>query len=165
VRHSPAVEQLDAIMKHVESSADPKLRSQAAEFVEAVMTLHGEALERIVQIAQSDPPTLARLLDDDLISSLLVLYDLHPHDMESRVRATLTKLRARGVKAELIDTGGGDVCIKLAGGCGSPKELIEEAVYQAAPDLASLRIEEESPAVFVPVASLSNGRIARTGGQ
>jgi hypothetical protein len=161
------LESINVLVKEIESSSDPAFRSKAAELVEAMMALHGTALERIVEIARADPDTLARITQDDLISSILVLYDLHPHDLETRINDAAQKLRARGTKVDVVSVAGGEVRMRLresGHGCGSAnvKQAVEDAIYQAAPDLTALFIEEPTPSsAFVPVAALSNGHPAQ----
>jgi Fe-S cluster biogenesis protein NfuA len=89
---------------------------------------------------------------DDLVGSLLLLYGLHPLDLESRVIQALEKLRpymrSHGGSVELLSINDGAVRLRLEGssnGCGSSgqtlKAAIEEAIYDAAPDITALEIE------------------------
>ncbi len=158
------LESIETLVRDIESSADPAFRAKAAELVEAMMALHGAALEKIVEIARVDPNTLARLAADDLIASVLVLYDLHPHDLATRVNDAAAKLRARGTKVDVVSVAGGEARLRLAElahGCGSSnvKQAVEDAIYQAAPDLTALFIDDPTPSsAFVPVAALSSAR-------
>jgi hypothetical protein len=129
--------------------------------VEAVMALHGAAIEKVVEIARSRPGTLDLLLRDELIAGLLVLYDLHPLDLEARVMQAVEKLRAGGTQVEVAGISGYEVRLRLrAEGCGSQgiRQTVEDAVYRAAPEITLLEIEEAPAAAsFVPLATLSNG--------
>jgi len=154
------LESIDSLVKEIEASADPAMRAKSAELLEAVMALHGTAIEKILEIARSKPGTLELLLRDELIASVLVLYDLHPLDLEARVRQAVETLRAGGVQVEVAGIVDGAVRVRLrAEGCGSAgiRQRVEDAFYRAAPDLTTLIIEEAAAAAFVPVASLSNG--------
>lgn len=155
------LESIDSLVKEIEASADPAMRTRASELVEAVMALHGAAIEKVVEIARSRPGTLDLLLRDELIGGLLVLYDLHPLDLEARVTQAVEKLRAGGTQVEIAGIAGSEARLRLrAEGCGSHgiRQAVEEAVYRAAPDVTLLEIEEAPAAAsFVPVASLSNG--------
>ncbi len=161
------LESIETRVREIESSADPAFRAKAAELVEAMMALHGAALEKIVEIARADPDTLARITQDALISSVLILYDLHPDNLETRINDAAAKLRARGTKVDVVSVTGGEVRLRLGEsghGCGSVnvKQSVEDAMYQAAPDLTTLFIEEPTPSsAFVPIASLSDGARAR----
>jgi hypothetical protein len=155
---------IETLAKEIDSAADPAMRAKAADLIEAMMALHGAALERIIELARADPDTLARITQDDLIASLLVLYDLHPHSLETRVTDAAAKLSARGTKVDVVAISHGEATLRLrepGHGCGSAnvKQAVEDAIYQAAPDLTALFIEEPAPSsAFVPIAALSLGR-------
>ena len=80
------VARIDGLVQQVESAADPALRSAARELIQSLMELHGAGLERIIEIVSNAKETagLVQILSqDELVSSLLVLYNLHPEDFES----------------------------------------------------------------------------------
>jgi hypothetical protein len=157
---------IEILAKEIDSAADPAMRAKAAGLIEAMMALHGAALERMVEIARANPDTLARIIEDDLIASLLVLYDLHPHDLETRIKDAVAKLSTRGTKVDVVSIANGEARLRLretSHGCGSAnvKQAVEDAIYQAAPDLTALLIEDAAPSsAFVPIAALSNGHLA-----
>jgi Fe-S cluster biogenesis protein NfuA len=87
-----------------------------------------------------------------MVSSLLVLYGLHPDGLETRVRRAVErlepKLRRDGAVIELLDMREGAVRIRVTPGahtCGSTTKAlqgsVEDAIYEAAPDIVSLTIE------------------------
>jgi Fe-S cluster biogenesis protein NfuA len=109
---------------------------------------------------------------DPLVSSLLVLYGIHPLDLESRVTQAVEKVQPRvrkgGGELELLGIENGAVRLRLqvtGHGCGSTKTtlkaMVEDALYEAAPDLSKLLIEgldEDKPggaSGFVPLGKLS----------
>jgi Fe-S cluster biogenesis protein NfuA len=113
---------------------DPK----ATAAVEAVVDLYGEALGRLV--AGADPAT------DELVSHLLLVHDLHPVDLETRIERALEEVRpylgSHGGDVELLGVEDGVAKLRLAGTCnGCPsstvtlRNAIEEALLKAAPDL------------------------------
>ena len=61
------------------------------------MDLHGAAIERILEIVTKAGEAGARILrslgTDELVGSLLVLYDLHPKDFATRVHRGVEKAR------------------------------------------------------------------------
>jgi len=163
---------IEELVHQIEAAADPALRSTAQELVQTVMDLHGAALERMIELTRgmgdAGENLIQKLGRDELVSSLLVLYGLHPQDLETRLAQALDKassrLRARGGEVELLSIQDGAVRLRLrlqanGHGCGSTaqalKEEVEAAVYQAAPDITSLVIEgaEEKPG-FVPLEML-----------
>src|SRR5206468_10592217 len=104
-----------------------------------------------------------QFLHDDLIASLLLLHNLHPEDLHTRVRHAMERVRpqleAQGGEAELVGISDqGVVRLRLhkaGGGCASTastlKSLLEEAVAEAAPDAAQIVTEtvQEMPAAQV----------------
>ena len=168
------LESIEELLKRIEASADPHLRTTAQELMRAVMDMFGSGLERIVEIARStgDPghDLFDRLGRDELVSSLLALYGLHPLTFEDRVERAVEKVRPtlkkRGGEVEVLSIKDGVVSLNIQanGHAQALKEVVEEAVYQAVPDLASLVIEgPEERAGFVPVEMLlgtavSNGK-------
>jgi Fe-S cluster biogenesis protein NfuA len=124
---------------------------QAAEAVQAIVELYGEALARLLNGA--DP------VQDELVSHLLLMHDLHPVDVETRVRDALEEVRpylgSHGGDVEFLGVEGGVARLRLAGTCnGCPsstvtlRNAIEDALLKAAPDLE--RIEAEGVAEPAP---------------
>src|SRR5438105_12281966 len=69
----------------------PPAREKARELLAAVLQLHRAGLARMLELAA---PRRAELASDPLVSSLLVLHDLHPRGMAERVAGAVD--RARG---------------------------------------------------------------------
>jgi Fe-S cluster biogenesis protein NfuA len=96
---------------------------------------------------------VAKLADDDLVGSLLILHELHPYSTEERVGRALDQVRpylgshAGGV--ELLGLGAdGVVRLSLRGSCdGCPssavtvKLAIERAILDAAPEVRGVEVE------------------------
>jgi Fe-S cluster biogenesis protein NfuA len=145
----------------------PGVRGQAKELIESVMDLHGEALDRTLQVlhaaGESGEKLLGSLADDPVVSSVLLLYGLHPLDFETRVRRALEKVRPTlhnyGTHAELMTWKGGAVRIRMHGADSSftaraVKAAVEEELYAAAPDAVSvvlIGLEKYSSGDFVPL--------------
>jgi Fe-S cluster biogenesis protein NfuA len=135
------------------------LDERATEAVQALVELYGEALARFV--AGADPTT------DELLSHLLLVHDLHPVDVETRVRRALDDVRpylgSHGGDVELVGVEEGVARVRLGGTCnGCPssavtlRNAIEEAIMQAAPELERVDAEgvtEPQPAL-VQIGSL-----------
>jgi Fe-S cluster biogenesis protein NfuA len=167
------LESIGELVKKVERAGDPALRATAAELIESVMALHGAALERVLEIVTSAGDAGQGILDrlgrDDLTGSLLVLYGMHPVPFEERIQKGIEKararLRSRGGDVELVAVVDGDVRVRLSAnghGCGSTpeafQEIVEENIYQAAPDIGKLTIDGAPTSNgFVPISTLSNG--------
>ncbi len=119
--------------------------------------------------------------EDPVVRSLLLLYSLHPDDLETRVAKALQNASARLCKfdsaVELVDIRYGSVRLRLrtsGHACGSTTKnlqaIVEESVYDMAPDLNSLEVmgtEDEGADGFVPLEKLLkhavSARVAQVG--
>jgi Fe-S cluster biogenesis protein NfuA len=161
---------IEELILTLEQNADPALRAVAKELVQLLLDVHGAGLERMLQITSESGASGKELIDrfgqDELARSLLLLYELHPRDLATRVAEGLDSigpyLRSRNAGVELISISEGSVRTRLVGsahGCtaSSLKSAIEEALSKAAPDLISITVEvepEPMAPVFVPLANL-----------
>lgn len=134
----------------------------------AVVELYGEGLRRLVSGGLPEGS-----LDDELVVHLLVLHDLHPDSVETRVERALEEvqpyLHSHGGGVELLDVTAGVVHLRLQGTCnGCPsstatmKLAIEEAVGRAAPEIE--RVEAEGVAKPGPSPLLQLSVIQRDDG-
>jgi Fe-S cluster biogenesis protein NfuA len=150
------LQRLDALIREVEESADPAAAARTREIVQALLDLHGTGLDRILGHLEAAGEAGAAVLDacarDDVVSGLLLLHDLHPMDVETRVRQALERvrpaLRSHGGDVELLGVGDGVVRLRLEGNChGCPssaatmKLTIEEAIFAGAPEVTSVEVE------------------------
>ena len=132
-------------------AADPGTAEVAEEVVRLVVELYGAGLERTVELA--GPEALDRLVEDELVASLLVLHGLHPKDTHTRVVEALDQVRpylgshAGGVELLGVDHEG-VVHLRLEGSCdGCPsstmtvKLAIERAIEEAAPEVTAVEVE------------------------
>jgi len=168
------LESIEELIRQIEAAGDPNLRTAARELVQLVMELHQSGMARIVEILRADgdagESVLGRLGRDDKVSSLLVLYGLHPIGMEERVHQAVEKanrqMRSRNGTVEVAGIEDGAVRLNLKANGHGPalKEVVEAAIYQAAPDITSLVIdgagEKEG---FVPLEMLRGGASAQAG--
>ena len=169
------IQRIGGLVQEIESIADPAVRTATKNLVQSLMDLHGAAFEKALEIVsdagEAGMAIIDRLGRDPLVSSVLVLYGLHPEDMQSRVARGLDRvrpqLRKQGCEIELLGVNDGVIRLHVETGshtCGSTAKtvqtMIEEAMYDAAPDLTSLFIEgfEEKPATgFVAIDKLMAG--------
>ncbi len=129
---------------------------RAEELVRLLMEFYGSGLERILEIVVEKSPapaeTLASLVADPMITSLLVLHDLHPLPVEHRVEEALESVRpylgshAGGV--EFLGVDDGVAYLRLQGscdGCASStitvQHAIERAIVEAAPEVIRVDVE------------------------
>jgi Fe-S cluster biogenesis protein NfuA len=157
------MQRIGGLVQEMESIADPAVRAATKGLVQSLMDFHGAALEKALDIvAEAGEPGMSiidRLGRDSLVSSVLILYGLHPEDLESRVVRAVdrvrTQLRKQGCEVELLGLNDGAIRLRVETGshtCGATAKTVqatlEGAMYDAAPDLTSLVIEglEEKPA-------------------
>jgi Fe-S cluster biogenesis protein NfuA/nitrite reductase/ring-hydroxylating ferredoxin subunit len=145
---------IEALLGELRSVDDPAARETAEQLVRSLVEFYGGALERIVEIMDEDAPAvLLKLAEDPLVGSLLVLHELHPVDVDTRIQQALEQVRpylgshAGGVEYLGIDDEG-VVRLRLEGSCnGCPsstvtvKLAIERAIEDAAPEVARVDVE------------------------
>jgi len=111
-----AGERIETLLQ-ANAGAGPVARDRAEQLVREVVQLYGAALERTVALA--DPATMDAMVRDDLVSSMLLVHGLHPHDVETRVRTALDSVRpylgSHGGDVELIEVADGVVRLRLLG--------------------------------------------------
>jgi Fe-S cluster biogenesis protein NfuA len=186
------LQSIEALLQRIEKANDPAMSAMAKELVQRLMEFHGAGIERILEIIHqnaiqrngtAENAAIDTLGRDPLVSSLLLLYGLHPDALETRVQHALEKARSNvqshGATVNLINVdAAGAVTVRLEGsshGCSSTsaglKRAVEEAIYEAAPDVTAIIIEgaidELSRAAgFVPLSVLSgngdNGHESKT---
>jgi Fe-S cluster biogenesis protein NfuA/nitrite reductase/ring-hydroxylating ferredoxin subunit len=162
-------ERVQALAAQLDEVQDLHARAVADELVASIMQLYGAGLERIMEAV--DEPTRARLADDGVVASLLLIHGLYPVDLETRVREALDSVRpymeSHGGDVELIAIEDGVARMRLVGHCdGCPASeatlelAIKKALEETAPDLDGLEVEgvEQPPigAFELPVIQ-SNG--------
>lgn len=166
------VQKIGELVQNLETIADPSYRAGAKELVQSLMDLHGAGLERILEVVFQSGETGTRIIDDlghdPLVSNLLILYGLHPEELTTRVEHKLhqiqSKLQKMGAEANLISSAEGNIRVRISiegHACGSTgrtaQALVEEAIYEAAPDLKTLVIEgldEPVAAGFIAIEKL-----------
>jgi Fe-S cluster biogenesis protein NfuA len=152
---------IETLLQDVEKFKDPEARAKTREIVQTLMDFHGAGLERILAhlatTSEVGPARIEQLAQDELVASLLLLYGMHPVDLDSRVRQALEKVRpylhSHGGNVELLEIDDGVVRLRLQGSChGCPssaltlKQTIEEAIMEKAPDVVGIEVEADAPA-------------------
>jgi len=149
-------ERVEQLVSRLDGCGDPEVRAIALKLVQSVVELHGAALERMLEsIARTSAGerALDEAIEDDLVASVLLLHGLHPDPIETRVLRALEKIRpylhSHGGDVELFSVEQGVVRIKLMGSCGgcpsssiTLKSAVEDALYEAAPDIVELVAEK-----------------------
>ena len=135
-------DRIERLLDELRVAVDPRSYQLAEDLLRAVTDLYGGGLARVVElVGDADPGVMARLVDDELVASLLLVHGLHPRPVTARVDA-------------------GAVLLRLLGSCdgcpSSPVTLqhaVEQAIFEAAPEITTIDVEEpRTPSTSVPVA-------------
>jgi Fe-S cluster biogenesis protein NfuA len=171
------VRQLGKLITQFDEMPDSAQKTTCKELVQLLMNVHGAGLDRIMEIVfESDaigPAIIDKLGNDPVTGSLLLLYSLHPQDLETRLRQAIERMRPRlrklSCSVELASVIDGAVEVRVTVGghsCGSSfndiRAIVEESVFELAPDINSLRViglEEPSNSGFVALESLIGHRL------
>ncbi len=166
------IRQLGKLVAQFDQLPDSTAKTAGKELVQLLMDAHGRGLERVMEIVfdsgDAAPGIIDRLGQDSIVGNLLLLYSLHPDPLEDRVQKAVERIRPRLRKLscaiELERVYEGIVEVRLATSahsCGSSardlRSIIEDGMYEFAPDVTSLEIlglEEPTPAGFVSLESL-----------
>jgi len=166
------IRQLGKLITQFDQMPDGPQKAACRELVQLLMDVHGAGLERMMEIVfengNAGNTIIDNLAKDSVVSSLLVLYSLHPDDLESRVRKALEQMRPRlrklACSAELVRIEQGVVSVQVTTtghSCGSStndvRAIVEDGVYEFAPDLAALDVlglEQPPSSGFVALESL-----------
>jgi hypothetical protein len=159
-------ERLGGLVEKVRALQDPVARDSALELVQAVMDLHSEGLSRLMELT-SEAEASGILLDqfgkDPVVSGILLLHDLHPVALETRVRRALEQpsLAVRGCAVHIVSISENLIRLRIEGhafdenaGFGAH---VRAAITEAAPDAGEVIIESDICDVgsgFVPPAQL-----------
>ena len=147
---------VEELLARLRTSAGGTVAATAEELVGLLVGLYGDGLGRIVAVLRDSGDagarTLARLTEDPLVESLLLLHDLHPLDVDARIQRALDRVRpylgshAGGV--EYLGVTDGVARLRLEGSChGCPSSTvtvqlaIQGAVEEAAPEVTRVVVE------------------------
>ena len=166
------VRQLGALVGELDQMPGSGSKVAARELVQLLMEIHGTGLERMMELVfesgAAGEALIGRLGQDPIVRSLLLLYSLHPEDLETRVLTALDAVGSRlhkfDSKVELVSIHNGAVQLQLrtpghvhGTAAKNLRSIVEEGIYDLAPDLASLSIlglEDEDASGFVSLESL-----------
>jgi Fe-S cluster biogenesis protein NfuA len=178
-------QRIEGLIARIEAAPEHNVRGDALNLAQSLMELHGAGLDRLMEIVARAGASGYALMDDfagdGLVASLLLLYGLHPYDLETRVMKALDEtrplLQSHGGDVELLGVTGGTVRLRLAGNCRNCssstmtlKLAIERAIYEAAPDVTEIVTEGQfdlkQPATangLVQLEGVSNRRVTMKG--
>lgn len=158
---------VEEVLDRLAATGDRTACAAAEELVRALLDFYGAGLARVVsQARQAGPQAVERLLDDDLVSGMLVLHGLHPEGVEARIGRALGRLP--GGPVELLgfdqDTGVLRLRSTATGGCGcqggqaQDPRAVEDALACFADEVTRVELEPASPAGEPVLLQISSRR-------
>lgn len=147
---------VEEVLDRLAATGDPKARAAAEELVGVLMDFYGAGLARIVRLL--DAPAAGRtaaapitgLLTDELVSSLLVLHDLHPEDAATRIGRALESVGDDAWETAGFDEGTGILRLRYTAGTGcgcastgtAAQQAVEDALACFAPEVTAVETEQ-----------------------
>jgi len=172
------VRQLGKLVAQFDQLPDSDAKAAGKELLQLLMDVHGRGLERAMEIVFDSgnyaPGIIDKLGQDPIVGNLLLLYSLHPDELETRVQKAVERMRPRlrklscTVELERVHESSVRVQLTTSGhSCGSSagdiRSIVEDGIYEFAPDVTTLEIaglEEPTPVGFVTLESLLGQRFA-----
>lgn len=168
------IRELGQLITNFDQMPETPQKTACQQLVQLLMDVHGAGLDRMMEIifenAVAGPAIIDKLGQDSVTSSLLLLYSLHPDDLETRVHKAIERMRPRlrkvSYSVDLAGVNQGTVEVRVTStssghSCGSTardvRAIVEDGIYELAPDVTSLEIrglEEPANAGFVALESL-----------
>lgn len=162
---------MQQLIEQVDEIKDLKVKELVQDCIQEILTFYGNGIERIINILMHENSSAATkiindLIGDSFINGLLLIHDLHPFDLHTRLNLALEKVRpymdSHGGNVEIVSLENGTACLRLSGtckGCASSSLTLELAIKQAieeyCPDLQDLQVDGVvEPASKKPAANL-----------
>ena len=141
------MQHIEELIEAIQEHGNAVVRASAAEMVRALLDVHraglAEMLEQISRQGEPGQTILNGLVRDDLVSRLLLLHDLHPVDLETRIQQALDRARPllemHDADVRLAHASHEAIQLQVKGGGEDVHKILENAILAAAPDV--LRIE------------------------
>ncbi|MFD3325486.1 hypothetical protein [Streptomyces sp. NPDC058701] len=142
-----AGQRVEEVLERLAATGDREACAAAEELVRVLMDFYGAGLARVVERIGDGP--LARLLDDELVASLLALHHLNPEDVHTRIARALD---AAADPPELLGFDEESGVLRLrprtaGSGCGCPstgaaaQQGVEDALACFAPEVTRVELE------------------------
>jgi Fe-S cluster biogenesis protein NfuA/nitrite reductase/ring-hydroxylating ferredoxin subunit len=149
-------DRIERLLAELNAVASPTVREKIEDLMTSTVEFYGAGLRRTLELLYERPDGEAlidELADDDFVGSLLILHELHPYDLPTRIERALAKVRPylgshEGDVEVLGVTDEGVVKVRLEGSCdGCPssavtlKLAIERAILEAAPEITAVEAD------------------------
>jgi len=167
---------IEQLVQQASDLRDEQSRATALNLLESLMDLHSAVTARIVEVLSDSGEAGRTLLNkigaDPLICGLLVLYGLHPQTLEQRVAAAIQTLQPKlgkhgGGHFEITGISESQIRVKVQGAAANGsasalKQKVEQALREAAPEVADIVIEGLNSADFVPLQMIHPAQQEKT---
>jgi hypothetical protein len=169
-------DRIEQLLDEVRDLGGRPLHQRVEELVQRLVRLYGAGLTRLVrhldELGRLDQPLAARLADDPLLSSLLLLHGLHPESLEERVQRALVQagpeLATYLGPVTFVRVEGDAVHLRVdaAGAVGaapalSAERLLAGVLRDVAPEIAHVHLEgARRPTAGLVQIDLRRGRDA-----
>jgi hypothetical protein len=165
---------IERLLAEAEAATGPVAWPRVEALLTALIDLYGRGLERILSHARASAGERSgelaeRLGGDEVVASLLLLHDLHPIPVATRIDRALARLREQlpdAAHLTLASVDDGLATFRVAAGKPPPTPaVVARAVELEAPELEGIRfLDTETPETrarplgLVPVERLRQGR-------
>jgi Fe-S cluster biogenesis protein NfuA/nitrite reductase/ring-hydroxylating ferredoxin subunit len=152
---------IQELIERVNEVPDPSSRAILEECLESLLSFYGRGLERILELVGEAGPegrkVYESLINDGAVRGLLLIHNLHPVSLETRLTEALDKIRpymeSHGGNVELLSLHDDFATLRLQGHCKScPSSAVtmelalRSAIEEACPDLMGFEVEGIVPA-------------------
>jgi len=152
-RHGRRIQE---IVAQIDALPNPAARALMQECMESVLNFYGDGIARMIELVKRSgiggQKAYADLLNDNVVRGLLLIHGLHPHDLATRLRQALDKVRpymeSHGGNVELLSLENDFARLRLEGSCKTcPSSAVtlelavRQAIEETCPDLAGFEVE------------------------
>jgi len=147
---------IQEIVGQIDAMPNPAARALMQECMESVLAFYGDGIARMLDLVKRSgiggQKAYDDLLHDNVVCGLLLIHGLHPHDLPTRLRQALDKVRpymeSHGGNVELLSLDHDFARLRLQGSCKTcPSSAVtlelavRHAIEEACPDLAGFEVE------------------------
>jgi hypothetical protein len=155
------IARLEAQLGALEALPDGPARVAVVDAMQSVIALYGEALTRVVEhvVTARDSTVWEAIVQDELLSHLLILHDLHPDDPATRAARAVEEVRRVWRTApeavEMLAVEADVARVRIKGNGNGLRAAVEAAILGAVPEITTVEITEvDAPAPALVQLSL-----------